>query len=192
MGNCREEWEKVPQPHHGPRRTRCSQNHPGRDLFLHDFDSLPTVEQRLGWWRTTSLSRQFKDRVVKKDKRLNVACTVYDDDDEQTAFDAVDDDELVLVVGKRKERTKKRAKKSYTKPAVPTPQSRNSQRHSSLSQPTARIPGTQRPRRPRPSNSRTAGRRPTHLQHTASIRTEKWDICTADGLFLHRFADKPW
>jgi len=36
-----------------------------RCLLLHDFDSLPTVGQRQGCWRTSSisLSRQFKDRV---------------------------------------------------------------------------------------------------------------------------------
>lgn len=58
----------------GPRRKANGTGQDGlqfaprcdRYPLLHDFDSLPTVGQPRGCWRTISLSRQFKDRVYMR------------------------------------------------------------------------------------------------------------------------------
>ena len=66
----------------GPRRKANGTDQDGlqfalrcnRYPLLHDFDSLPTVGQLRGCWRTISLSRQFKDRVYMRHLRArNIA-----------------------------------------------------------------------------------------------------------------------
>ena len=57
---------------HSPKTEPCTSHRP-LSFILHDFDSLPTVGQllRLLEKKVFSLSRQFKDRVVKTKKKRN-------------------------------------------------------------------------------------------------------------------------